>query len=49
MESAKKELLGIIPNLKILILHSKIDPKTTEIEMINLQIKSMMYCFVLVS
>ncbi|ASM38331.1 MAG: CarD family transcriptional regulator [Campylobacter sputorum] len=35
MESAKKELLGIIPNLKILILHSKIDPKTTEIEMIK--------------
>lgn len=35
MQNAKKELLGIIPSLKILMLHSKIDPKITEEEMIK--------------
>lgn len=35
IEQTKKELLEIIPNLKILILHSKIDPKITEMQMIK--------------
>ncbi|NLY03398.1 MAG: DEAD/DEAH box helicase, partial [Campylobacter sp.] len=35
MESIKSKLLEILPNLKILILHSKIDEKTTESEILN--------------
>lgn len=35
MQSAKNELLDIIPTLKILMLHSKIDPKIIEEEMIK--------------
>lgn len=35
LEAKKKELLEILPNLKILILHSKIDSKVSEEEMIN--------------
>ena len=35
MQSAKKKLLEILPSLKILILHSKIDAKTTEDEILK--------------
>ena len=35
IEQTKRELSAILPNLRILILHSKIDQKTTEDEMLN--------------
>jgi len=35
IEETKREILGILPNLKILVLHSKIDQKTTEDEMMK--------------
>ncbi|ALV24369.1 transcription-repair coupling factor [Campylobacter iguaniorum] len=35
MPSIERELKALMPNLKILTLHSKIDPKTTEDEMIK--------------
>ncbi len=39
IEEKKKELLQIIPNLKILVLHSKIPPATTEKEMLRFENK----------
>ncbi|MBR4140918.1 MAG: DEAD/DEAH box helicase, partial [Campylobacter sp.] len=35
IEKTKKELLKILPNLRILVLHSKIDAKTTEDEILK--------------
>lgn len=35
IENSKKELLKILPNLKILVLHSQIDAKTTEDEIMK--------------
>ncbi|MFK5881193.1 MAG: transcription-repair coupling factor [Sulfurospirillum sp.] len=37
IESKKKELLEISPNLKILVLHSKVSPTVSEKEMLNFQ------------
>ena len=37
IESKKKELLSIVPNLKILVLHSKVSPVVSEKEMLNFQ------------
>ncbi|HEC1790274.1 TPA: DEAD/DEAH box helicase [Campylobacter lari] len=39
IDGCKKYLLDLFPNLKILILHSKIDAKTTEEEMIKFENK----------
>lgn len=39
IEACKKKLLALFPNLKILILHSKVDSKTTEEEMIKFEEK----------
>ncbi|HEG2580869.1 TPA: DEAD/DEAH box helicase [Campylobacter lari] len=39
IDGSKKYLLDLFPNLKILILHSKIDAKTTEEEMIKFENK----------
>ncbi|MCI6989648.1 MAG: DEAD/DEAH box helicase [Campylobacter sp.] len=39
MQGVKDELLSILPNLRILILHSKIDAKTTEDELIKFMAK----------
>ena len=39
IEDKKKELLKIVPNLKISVLHSKIPPATTEKEMIKFENK----------
>ena len=37
IESKKKELLSILPNLKILVLHSKVSPTVSEKEMLRFQ------------
>ena len=39
IEEKKKEILKILPNLKILVLHSKIAPATTEKEMLKFENK----------
>ena len=39
IEDKKRELLELLPNLKILVLHSKIPPATTEKEMIKFEEK----------
>ncbi len=37
IESKKKEILSILPNLKILVLHSKVSPTVSEKEMLRFQ------------
>ena len=39
IEDKKRELLEILPNLKVLVLHSKIPPATTEKEMVRFEEK----------